>query len=389
LLPEEGDKYSKEIDHLLITEFGIFIIETKDWSGPLTLVDDENICCENRSLNDAGRLRDSPIKQSYFKAMQLFNILGKDYQIERLGVFTNPTTVLGHGDWNDMVRIDDLCGLLEQKKKLYFSQNRPALDVSKARTLILESESFYNKSDAKHLHLLNIDSEYENLWSQRKAIVSIWPFLQNPLLNTFALILIALTLAAYSSDKNAIQNRSTNDEQAENLKSKQDSSSPGTSSTKILINPTGKTDGAWSPPPPILDGYIPHGFVIYNRSTHSDADNATFRDLDHEIRKCYSSGRYKCIYDYANQMLAIEPTALEAWNWKREAINGQNRILGNRNRPSKATGNFKAELSSQSNFPGMVSQNLPPVRYYCPSSHLYYSNNVTSCSESWVEVSAK
>jgi hypothetical protein len=83
-----------EIDHLVITPFGIFVIETKHWGGAVTRGEtDETLIL---STPDGQRhVRTSPMKQNGPKVRFLKSLIPpRLWLVEGLGVFSNDATTL-------------------------------------------------------------------------------------------------------------------------------------------------------------------------------------------------------------------------------------------------------------------------------------------------------
>jgi len=78
---------SQEIDHIIITRFAIIVIETKEWYGRISTLDDHTAL-----LDQDGRIerRKSPYAQAQSKQVALSKILGKETPIAFVCVFTNP-----------------------------------------------------------------------------------------------------------------------------------------------------------------------------------------------------------------------------------------------------------------------------------------------------------
>jgi hypothetical protein len=83
-----------EIDHLAITPFGIFVIETKHWGGAVTRGETDGTLI--LSTPDGQRhVRSSPVKQNGPKVRFLKSLIPpRLWLVEGLGVFSNDATTL-------------------------------------------------------------------------------------------------------------------------------------------------------------------------------------------------------------------------------------------------------------------------------------------------------
>jgi hypothetical protein len=89
LLHAPGTEFpTAEVDHLVVTPFGIFVIETKNWAGTILpgRVADQVVC-----HLPGGRLeeRRSPISQNRSKVSFLRGTLPATWSVQGLGVFSN------------------------------------------------------------------------------------------------------------------------------------------------------------------------------------------------------------------------------------------------------------------------------------------------------------
>lgn len=119
-----------EIDHLVITPFGMFVIETKAWSGYITSGKDSDTL--TRILQDGTReVRQSPDRQNRSKVAFLRGVMPGMWPIEGLGVFAgecdlDPALPLS------LVKLGELEHWLRSRRQAYLNKNFPPVNVSAA-----------------------------------------------------------------------------------------------------------------------------------------------------------------------------------------------------------------------------------------------------------------
>ncbi|MFL9876499.1 nuclease-related domain-containing protein [Paraburkholderia megapolitana] len=119
-----------EIDHLVITPFGMFVIETKAWSGYITSGHDGDTL--TRILQDGTReVRQSPDRQNRSKVAFLRSVMPGMWPIEGLGVFAgecdlDPALPLS------LVKLRELEHWLRSRRQAYLKKNFPPVNVNAA-----------------------------------------------------------------------------------------------------------------------------------------------------------------------------------------------------------------------------------------------------------------
>jgi hypothetical protein len=123
-----------EIDHLAITPFGIFVFESKHWSG---FISNGAIPGElQRSANDGTRAsRKSPLAQNASKVAFLRRHLPPMWPVDGAGIFTSTDVELSADLPINLIRVGDLPHWLRQQKTLHFG--KPLVDVVRAKAAIL------------------------------------------------------------------------------------------------------------------------------------------------------------------------------------------------------------------------------------------------------------
>ncbi|BDC45317.1 hypothetical protein PTKU15_86140 [Paraburkholderia terrae] len=118
-----------EIDHLAVTPFGIFIFETKNWSGSIALSTARGMLTRVGSGRRAEDRR-SPIDQNRTKVEFFRSILPPLWPVTGAGLFTSPEAKLDAALHSDLLSLSDLPQWLRSRRDAYAGM-RP-IDVQKA-----------------------------------------------------------------------------------------------------------------------------------------------------------------------------------------------------------------------------------------------------------------
>jgi len=123
-----------EIDHLAITPFGVFVFETKNWSGRIA---PSSCTAMLRRIAPNGKAdeRRSPIEQNRSKIRFLREQLPAMWPVAGAGLFVSPEVVLHPELTTDLLALDDLPHWLRSKRAEH--TGRSAVDVAKAREAVL------------------------------------------------------------------------------------------------------------------------------------------------------------------------------------------------------------------------------------------------------------
>lgn len=123
-----------EIDHLAITPFGIFVFETKNWSGRIAPSDCPGTLTRIAPNGQADDRR-SPIEQNRTKIRFLQEQFPAIWPVAGAGLFASPEVVLHPELSTDLLSLDDLPHWLRSKRTEYIG--RSAVDVARAREAVL------------------------------------------------------------------------------------------------------------------------------------------------------------------------------------------------------------------------------------------------------------
>lgn len=151
LLHAPGTAYpSAEIDHLVITQFGVFVIETKHWSGRVRPSPslDHLIRISPSGLSET---RKSPLAQNRTKVAFLQKIVsGMGCPVRSVGVFAAPNCTL-EGDLHpDLIYSSDLPQWLVAQRDLHLSAGFERLSISVLTNRILSACDLSHDAEARH-----------------------------------------------------------------------------------------------------------------------------------------------------------------------------------------------------------------------------------------------
>ncbi|MDR3099691.1 MAG: NERD domain-containing protein [Paraburkholderia sp.] len=140
-----------EIDHLAVTPFGIFVIETKNWSGSIApgVHRDELM---RTGADGASEVRRSPLAQNRTKVAFFNDTLPRVWPVDGIGVFASPECSL-HPDLPlPLIHISELGHCMRQRRHEFIISGRKPVDVKAAWQAILlnasisESEIFSHRN---------------------------------------------------------------------------------------------------------------------------------------------------------------------------------------------------------------------------------------------------
>jgi hypothetical protein len=125
------DYPTAEVDHLAITPFGIFLVETKNWTGLIEPGPDSDTLI--RTGADGKReARTSPLRQNRSKVAFLRSVLPALWAIEGVGVFASDNCVLSPSLPVSVMRRVGLRQWLRGRQARHAISGSPRVDVAKA-----------------------------------------------------------------------------------------------------------------------------------------------------------------------------------------------------------------------------------------------------------------
>lgn len=157
LLPRGNDPYSKEIDLLLVTEFGVYVIEAKDWGGHLSSERDENGQVLLTHRNGARELRDAPLQKTFGKLKVIQKAIPQETNCHALVVYTDANGTLDPKFGSNYMTLQELPYFLRTERDNRFS-------VSNLEALQNQVFDQLDKSpDALHDHMMRLSPTNENI----------------------------------------------------------------------------------------------------------------------------------------------------------------------------------------------------------------------------------
>lgn len=157
LLPQGTDPYSKEIDLLLVTLYGIYLFEAKDWSGRWS-----NVTCDSDKLtltyqNGQMDMRDAPLKKTVGKLQVIKNAIAVEPNTHALVICTHSNGSIDPNLSSKYMTLNDLAYFLRSER-----DNRiPIGDIETLQTQVFGQ---LDKSpDALHNHMMRLSPNNENV----------------------------------------------------------------------------------------------------------------------------------------------------------------------------------------------------------------------------------
>ncbi|EIM96714.1 NERD domain protein [Paraburkholderia hospita] len=124
-----------EIDHLAVTPFGIFVFETKNWSGRIAPSTARGMLTRVGS-DHRSEDRRSPIDQNRTKVAFFRSNLPCVWPVMGAGLFTSPEARLDAALHSDLLSLTDVPQWLRSRRDAYAGM--PAVDVRKATAAVTQ-----------------------------------------------------------------------------------------------------------------------------------------------------------------------------------------------------------------------------------------------------------
>ncbi len=118
-----------EIDHLVVTTFGILLIETKNWTGHIAASSSADELIRTAASGEV-EIRKSPIAQNRSKLAFFRTRLPSIWPIQSVGVFASDDVSLAPGLPTNLIRLNDLPYWLRLRQSEH--RGKPPVDVVEA-----------------------------------------------------------------------------------------------------------------------------------------------------------------------------------------------------------------------------------------------------------------
>lgn len=151
-----------EIDHLVVTPFGIFVIETKNWTGAIAPATSHDGIVRT-GHNGTPELRRSPLAQNRTKVAFLNDRLPRVWPIEGLAVFSSSACTLHPDLPMAVIHISELAHWMRERRHAFDISGRKPVNVKTAWQAIM-----LNASIAQN----EIDLHRERLRSHSKVLAN-------------------------------------------------------------------------------------------------------------------------------------------------------------------------------------------------------------------------
>ncbi|MFM0641695.1 nuclease-related domain-containing protein [Paraburkholderia metrosideri] len=138
-----------EVDHLAITPFGLFVFETKNWTGHIEPASDEGFLVRVAANGDP-EWRKSPLKQNYSKVVFLRGVMPGMWPIHSFGVFASVNCTLSPAIPPSLMRIADLAHQLRLCKTHYECRGQREVNVKAAWQAVLSVAEVDRGSIERH-----------------------------------------------------------------------------------------------------------------------------------------------------------------------------------------------------------------------------------------------
>jgi hypothetical protein len=170
LLPTRDDKYSKEIDLVITSEIGVFVIEVKDWRGIWAAKEDQphllRKVSNHRSSQSPSNDRPAPLLKTQNKLKDLLNRAGlHQIHAEALVVFTDNEGNVHAQLPPNYLHISELAYYFRQKATAFFdeieNEGKSAYDAYDLAEQI--RPCLDHSSHALHNHMMLLSASSESL----------------------------------------------------------------------------------------------------------------------------------------------------------------------------------------------------------------------------------
>lgn len=171
----QTDKSTTQIDHLVLSKYGVFVIETKNYGGEI-YGDDERKEWTQIYVNEVRYRRNwyktytyvtknhfyNPVKQAYGHVYKIKELL-KDYPhlpVIPIVVFVGTADISNVSCRNHVIYEEDLCSLISSYRSIYLNEN----DLLRIQSILQNNNVRQVVSDKTHiLNLQKAKQEVESL----------------------------------------------------------------------------------------------------------------------------------------------------------------------------------------------------------------------------------
>jgi Nuclease-related domain len=162
ILPSGTDTYSKEIDLLLITDFGVFVFEAKHWSGILGFSESKSDTLTIHRRDGSYEDREDPMRKTQGKAMSLCEDIGENTNVYSLIVMTDSKGLVKASMPADYLHITEIEYFLRLCRDGKVGNIKPKYE--KFDEIVNSIARKLDPSpDAKHNHMMRLSPTSDNI----------------------------------------------------------------------------------------------------------------------------------------------------------------------------------------------------------------------------------
>ena len=144
------NQVSHQIDHILIRENGIFVIETKNYYGNITGLEDDSFW--KKTFFVKGKIKTetfhNPLKQNQSHIRIIKRVIGKDYPLYCFVVF-----IQNNADGIDLFNVCGLNDILKRIKLITINRPLSKEKIEEIYNTLLDNEAYIN--DEMHLESIS------------------------------------------------------------------------------------------------------------------------------------------------------------------------------------------------------------------------------------------
>jgi hypothetical protein len=152
----DAESESFNIDHIVLSIYGIFVIETKNLKGEIQ--GNDSMAHWNQKVNGQKYKIYSPVKQNYGHIKHLRELLSKGIKIVSIICFTERSDLIVESKYATIVHTMDLVKAIKAHRKVVFSYEQLNYLVSKIRTEVKK----YEDSNISHVGLMQYKRQKAN-----------------------------------------------------------------------------------------------------------------------------------------------------------------------------------------------------------------------------------
>lgn len=153
-----------EIDHMLVTPFGLFVIETKNWRGRIVHgmgYDDLEVV----RADGTRETRRSPLAQNRTKVAFLNEKLPRVWRIEGVGVFASPDCSLDSGLSPSLLHVTELAYFFRMRRHEYLRSGQKPVNIKTAWDAIMLNASISEEKLTEHRKRLQSNPQVSPIYA--------------------------------------------------------------------------------------------------------------------------------------------------------------------------------------------------------------------------------